>query len=191
MLEYISLPNTWASYIEQISHMIVSLQEVLKWEESNKTILENIVHLCKDLIEGVSYNDQFDNNILKVWYLSTEYESKIRTHLTVASEKLKKLDPSYVAPNPRVKMPESSCFVVTATMGDSQHPKVILMREFRDKWIIQRKFGESLVKFYYKAGPAVASLVSSGIVLRRLSYFFIVVPACWIAQKLLKLSRAG
>jgi len=185
LLEFVALPNTHSAYVQQTSQMILWLNEISNWDTSNKTILENIVHLCKDLIEGVAFNDQFDNNTSKVWHLSSEYEQTIRAHLSDASEKLKRLDPSHIAPNPTAKKPSESCFVVTATMGNPCHPTVVFMRKFRDKWLMHRKAGELFVRVYYRAGPMLARLISCNSCLRYLSYCLVVIPAHWAAKRIL------
>ena len=185
MLEFISLSNTWTSYIDQIKMMLITLGEVAIWDGTNKTTLENIVFLCKDNIEGVTYKDQFDNNTPKAWHLSPEYEAIVREQLNAAAEMLQKLDPQYVPPNPQAKAPESSCFVVTATMGGPQHPTVVLMRDFRDQYLLRTKTGAAFVRFYYRHGPKAADFIRHSMVRRKLSYFFIVAPAAWLARKVL------
>ena len=190
LVESLALPDTWTCYTEQVTRMISALEEAAKWDNSNKTIPEKIVYLCKDLIEGVAYRDQLDNNKSKVWRLPAEQESEIRTRLAVAARKLKNLDPLYIAPNPTARKPEP-CFIATATLGNPYHPKVVFMREFRDECLVRGKPGTLLVKLYGQFGPAAAGLIAGSRILRALSYGFIVIPAYWIAKGVFRRKPGG
>lgn len=185
MLEYVALPNTWSEYLGQVAQMIVTLETASSWLPTDKITLENIVHLCKDNIEGVKYRDPYDNNLSKSWTLSPQYEKLIGEKLSEAVNALKKLDPNYVAPVIEKKSPDS-CFVITATMGDGQHPTVSLMRQFRDQWILAQPGGKSFVSWYYRYGPYIADFIRDSRLLRFASFVLIVVPFSWLARRLLK-----
>lgn len=189
MLEFVALPQTWIDYINQVGLLLHALDEISIWNPSDRTTLENIVHLCKDNIEGVTYRDQFDNNTPKGWQLSPEYETLMRDRMQAAAHKIQQLDSEYKPPTAEAKKPDN-CFVVTATMGDVSHPTVLLMREFRDQWLLCRKWGNIFVRHYYEYGPNAARLISRSRRLRFLSYACIVVPAAWIAKRLLQRSRS-
>ena len=51
------------------------------------------------------------------------------------------------------------CFLATAAFGDSDHPMVEVLRQFRDRFLITWKGGRSLVNAYYSAGPAFARYI--------------------------------
>ena len=181
MLQFVALPNTWTSYLAQVSQMLDALETIHQWAPADRITLENIVHLCKDNIEGVSYRDPYDNNISKVWHLSQQYESMMRTRLKSAADKLQILDPDYASPTVEVKKPDA-CFVVTATMGDADHPTVQFMRRFRDDWIMQQTWGPKFVKSYYEYGPIIANFIGQSLWLRKLSFVLIVAPAAFVAR---------
>ncbi|MCY1273486.1 hypothetical protein D9M68_101350 [compost metagenome] len=189
MLEFVALPNTWATYLDQVGQMISALEEIHKWDTENKTTLENIIQLCKDNIEGVIYRDPYDNNFTKGHRLSESYETLMRTWLAGAANKMKQLDATYVAPDAVVKKPDF-CFVITATMGDADHPTVLLMRRFRDECLLKNNLGKSLVNVYYRHGPTVAKFIACSIWRRRVSFLLVVVPASWIARHLLNKTTA-
>ncbi len=54
------------------------------------------------------------------------------------------------------KLPKSSsgrsCFIVTATMGNYNHPVVIDLRQFRNDWLLKRNLGKTFVNWYYIHG---------------------------------------
>lgn len=51
----------------------------------------------------------------------------------------------------------SGCFIATAIYNNNyEHPKVKILREFRDKHLLTNKIGTSFVKYYYRYSPRVA-----------------------------------
>ena len=70
----------------------------------------------------------------------------------------------------------SSCFVITATMGDPYHPIVDEFRAYRDQKLLTNEFGKAFVSLYYKVGPYAASIISKSEILRKLSFSFFVNP---------------
>jgi len=182
---FVALPNIWSEYIKQVAQMLSALETASSWLPTDRTTLENIVHLCKDNIEGVTFRDKFNKNSPKAWHLSPQYESLMRQKLDAAAKALREIDPTYTAPTAQAKKPDS-CFVVTATMGNSQHPTVHLMRIFRDQWILKRRGGKQLISWYYKHGPVAAKFISERRWLRILSYMLIVAPAAWLARRLIR-----
>lgn len=185
MQQFVSLPNIYNDYVTQMMQLINALDEVAMWAPNNKVILENIIHFCKVLIEGIQYRDEFDNNVPKAWNLTPEYEKLMRDKISTTSEKIKSIDPNYIAPNPEAKKAEN-CFVITATLGDSHHPSVCLLRRFRDEWLIHKNFGKNFIIWYYKNGPSLANIIRNNKLLRKLSYYLIVIPATKIAKIILK-----
>lgn len=165
--------------------MLTMLETASSWLPTDKLTLENIVHLCKDNIEGVAYRDPYDNNTPKGWLLSPQYEVLINGKLDSAAQALKKLDPSYTLPVVEKKKPDS-CFIVTATMGDPEHPTVNLMRRFRDQWILTRPGGDKFVAWYYNYGPIAAKFIKSNRLLRLMAFILIVKPLALFARLFVK-----
>jgi tetratricopeptide (TPR) repeat protein len=186
--QFVAIQNTWVHYLNQVSQLLDALEEVRKWAPLDRITLENIVHLCKDNIEGIRYNDPYDYNAAKSWQLGPQYEVLIRARLDSAAAELKEIDPNYAVPVIQKKTAEA-CFVVTATMGNSHHPTVFLMRRFRDEWLAQRSWGETTIIYYYRVGPSVARLIGSSWLLRKLSFLFVVAPVASVARFLMKTAR--
>jgi tetratricopeptide (TPR) repeat protein len=183
MLEFVSLPNSWPTYVQQMGQMVDALSTVSAWNPTDRITLENIVHLCKDNIEGVSYRDQFNNNAPHAWTLTPEYESLLRRKLDEATNKLRGIDPAYAPPQIEKKKAED-CFVITATMGDPGHPDVKLLQSFRDDWLQQRAWGSLLICWYYRHGPSAAAFIAQTDTRRRISHRCIVRPAVWLVRRL-------
>ena len=51
------------------------------------------------------------------------------------------------------------CFVATAAFGQPDHPLALLLREFRDRYLLTWAGGRMMVKIYYAGGPYLADLI--------------------------------
>ncbi len=182
--EFIALSNTWQEYLNQCTLMLAALEKAHEYDPNDKTTIENIIFICKDNIEGVKYNDPYDNNFSKVVYLSDEYETIMRTKMDKYAWNMRKLDPSYV--KPQAERPKTGCFIATATMGSYDDPTVMLLRDFRDQWLLKHRFGHVFVKHYYRFGPYLASLIHRSNNLKRLSFILLIRPATGLARLLLE-----
>lgn len=182
LIEYVSLDNTWPSYLNQVSQLMEALEGARNWAPNDRTTLENIVHLCKDNIEGYSYRDRFNNNIAAAHSITPEYEQLLSERLNQAINGIREIDPNYAAPVIEKKKADA-CFVVTATMGDFSHPDVVYLRQFRDGWIRKQPGGPAFIDAYYRIGPKLAMLIQRSDTLRRLSTRCIVKPAVRFARR--------
>ncbi|EMK5745689.1 tetratricopeptide repeat protein [Proteus mirabilis] len=182
VIEFVALQDTWTNYIQQAQQMISMYELAHAYDPENKVILENIITLCEGCIEGIAYTDPYDDNMSKSVFLSPEYEKKVREKMVQYGDILKKLDPEYKLPNPVASKPESSCFVVTATMGNEYSYPVITLRKFRDNHLLSNKLGVNFVNWYYKNGPLAAKKIKKSNLLKAASFVFIVMPAVFIAK---------
>ena len=72
--------------------------------------------------------------------------------------------------------PSSSCFVVTATMGDINHPIVTNFRRYRDEHLLTNYWGSVFVRFYYVIGPFFAMIIRKNEMLRNALYTYFISP---------------
>jgi uncharacterized delta-60 repeat protein len=73
---------------------------------------------------------------------------------------------------------KTPCFIATAAYGSPHHPYVRILRDFRDKFLMSKKFGRTLVKTYYKYSPFLANFIAEHKALKvavRVSLFPLVV----------------
>lgn len=72
---------------------------------------------------------------------------------------------------------QKACFVVTATMENPDHLIVCDMRKFRDEVLKENRIGISFIDWYYTHGPKLAAVIAHSSFRRKVSYYFIVLPA--------------
>jgi tetratricopeptide (TPR) repeat protein len=182
MTEYASLDSIWPDYLDQVGQLLEALEQARAWSPADRNTLDNIAFFCKDNIEGYSFWDKI-NRVPAVNHISPEYEQLLRGRLDSAVAAIQAIDPTYAPPTITKKARADACFVVTATMGDFNHPDVVYLRQFRDRWIAQRRGGDALIDAYYRVGPSLAALIERSERLRALSYRFIVQPAVRFARR--------
>lgn len=54
---------------------------------------------------------------------------------------------------------DRTCFIATAAYRNPMHPDVVLLRAFRDEWLVERTWGRYFISFYWWAGPKMAKPV--------------------------------
>ena len=54
----------------------------------------------------------------------------------------------------------SGCFIATAVFGSYVEPRVKLLREFRDRYLLTSALGRGFVGLYYKYGPYAANFIT-------------------------------
>lgn len=72
-----------------------------------------------------------------------------------------------------IESKSGKCYVATATYQDSLHPNVILLRDFRDRFLRKSIIGRLFISFYYTFGPYLAYLPEHSLTIRRLSKYYI------------------
>ena len=161
------------NYYKRLRNIVNELDtlSVISLDDGKQEIGKLIISLCQ---EGINYNKlkPMENEI-------SYFKQFINNHVT----EIKKTNPSYEYKEVKSA---SGCFVATATMGTENHPIVAMSREFRDSWLLERKYGRIFIKFYYKNGPYLAMIINKYPYLKRISYQVIIRPAACVAGLLLR-----
>ena len=63
----------------------------------------------------------------------------------------------------------SNCFVVTTTMGDTNHPVVVDFRNYRDEVLLNTILGRLFIKVYYQIGPTLSGIIKNNNTLFQIS----------------------
>ena len=154
----------------------------LEIDPQNETLIDTGLYLVNDIDATLHY-------VFREIY---HYDDILNKYINAK----KKTNPSWEpGPDPKIEVERErseslsksgNCFIATATMGDYNHPTVKLLRIFRDNYLLQRNWGKSFTKLYYKCAPYPANVIARNNVLKKISYFTVVKPLSAIASKLLK-----
>jgi uncharacterized protein (UPF0248 family) len=78
----------------------------------------------------------------------------------------------------------SGCFIATAVYGSPYAYEVILLKEFRDNWLLNFRLGKMFVTFYYWISPPIACKIAKSNSLKSITKSFLVRPMINIAKYL-------
>lgn len=56
---------------------------------------------------------------------------------------------------------QDECFIATAAFGSKFEPAVVLLRHFRDQYLLANSIGKEFVEFYYRNSPPIATLIAN------------------------------
>jgi trimeric autotransporter adhesin len=70
------------------------------------------------------------------------------------------------APSQKITLTIDECFIATAAYGTKFQSSVVLLRSFRDNYLLTNLFGRSFVKFYYTNSPPIANYIAGSKALR-------------------------
>lgn len=74
------------------------------------------------------------------------------------------------------------CFIATAAYGTETHPRIDVLRDFRDDVLKEFYLGRLFVKTYYRLSPPVADYIAGSSSRRRKVRKFFVEPCCRLVE---------
>ena len=92
--------------------------------------------------------------------------------------------------NPYPNLPNNGCFIATAAYGSPNNRAVMVLREFRDRYLVTNAPGRAFVRWYYANSPAAARLINDHPALRPITRI-VLAPAVAIALLLTHTSPAA
>jgi hypothetical protein len=83
-----------------------------------------------------------------------------------------------------VKFKSPGCFIASAVYGSPYANEVVILKEFRDNWLLRFRLGKLFVDFYYWISPPIANKIAKSNSLRALTKSTLIVPLIKIANHL-------
>jgi hypothetical protein len=80
--------TTWPSYLKQCGLLISALEVGHLYDPSNKTTLENIIHISTDNIGGVSFSPDGIGLLKKSWSVTPQYAALLKSKINECSAKM-------------------------------------------------------------------------------------------------------
>lgn len=96
----------------------------------------------KDLVSESSYNSYSGFSVSHVGGSSTSHSSSPS-----------KATSSYSTSS------KEGCYIATMAYGDYNHPKVIILRKYRDDVLAKSVFGKVFIRFYYAISPTLVKVL--------------------------------
>jgi len=160
-IQFISVPSANFEHIDRCKRIIKIAELTLEFDSTLEAANDLIIDICSRLY-GVSSCNTDDKLYFKKKAHQYNYSGSNRENFK--------------------KFSDSSCFVITATMGNAENIFVYELRHFRDSFLIQTNIGMMFVVWYYSKGPVIAKFIGSNFILRVTSFFTLVMPAYIISK---------
>jgi len=140
----------------------------------NDSNLQLLAHEIDSFISHSKEHSDYLNDELDI----NNYLWDLRSYLSTESKKYGSQVPAYSSSG-------SGCFIATAATGSYDHPKVLILRLFRDNFLQKYTWGRVLTKTYYKLSPPLAKCIEKDDRLKNIALVGIVNPATCIASYIL------
>lgn len=79
---------------------------------------------------------------------------------------------------------KTGCFIATAVYGSPYDKKVIVLKEFRDNFLLKKSLGRAFVNFYYIVSPPIAKQIAKSRYLREITKSILIIPVLKLANYL-------
>lgn len=79
---------------------------------------------------------------------------------------------------------KSGCFIATAVYGSQYENEVLVLKDFRDNWLMKYKLGETFVKLYYWFSPPFANQIAKSNSLKKITKTILIIPLLKLANSI-------
>jgi tetratricopeptide (TPR) repeat protein len=117
MMEFVTVDSAWPDFLNQADAAFTAYDAAHDINPQNKVVLQNIIRVLTDLIQGVRYDDTNNRGefVRRVHSVKADYSAKLTTLKIDYEAQLKALDPSFQAKEVKV-----------AKVGMGQHILTVL-----------------------------------------------------------------
>ena len=118
--------------------------------------------LLKMAIEStIKLNDKAANDSLKAKNADDDFDrhmQAVRRFEAMNGKRFDRVTTDINTPSGHmsVESRSSKCYIATATYQDMYHPNVVILRDFRDRFLRRSAFGRAFIRLYYSIGKHVA-----------------------------------
>ena len=118
-----------------------------KAQESPEIIKNGIItgNLKSTLTSVLSCLDKLNN-----FTVSQDISNRLEKNRNTISQSLEQLNQIIY----QMKQKNEGCYIATMVYGDYEHPKVKILRHFRDHVLSRFEIGRKFITFYYKNSPS-------------------------------------
>ena len=178
-----SMAKGMSTILKQLNFLcdMVNRWDLILSSEISEALFSNQNQLAEIIRNYESQSIEFSNALKNIscldgllseyceWdYKPVDYLPIYRTEINIENEKRKRKEQenqNYNQNPPQTSSNSSSsssapqnssnggCYIATLVYGDYDHPKVKVLRHFRDNVLLKNNFGKKFVKFYYKYSP--------------------------------------
>ena len=86
---------------------------------------------------------------------------------------------------------KTGCFIATAVYGSPFVPELLVLRDFRDRFLLRSTLGRNLVSIYYWVSPVVAAFLENHRLFSVVLKGLVLEPLIWVLKRLPQDERSG
>jgi len=182
--------DSWPPHVNRAFQALEGMELAHKICPDSVEVMKGLVSLASQLVKGHTFVDwQGTNEWSSNLELQPEAINKLKTRIKFFEDKIRGHEPNYQPPSTESKA-SGGCFIATACFGGENHPKVLLLRRYRDEVLIYSTFGRAFVAYYYRYSPPIASRLRHSKQFCNLIRFVVVEPAVKLAKIVLSIKSA-
>ncbi|CAN5274998.1 hypothetical protein BH09SUM1_BH09SUM1_05560 [soil metagenome] len=184
--EYASLDDSWSNHLAISAQLLAAMESAHEYSPKDTGIIEVMLIVCKENIEGMEFRDQYNEGLPRVRVTPKERANELLAIMQTNIARFQNIDPAFKAPQIEKA---KACFIATAASGDPCDEHVILLQQFRDKFLAKSVAGRRAIAAYGIWGPLAASIIERSRLLKAVVYLALVVPSASILKVLVTLDK--
>ena len=167
-----------------------SVQQTAERYKANNEIFDSIFYAIEFTNIGNKYEAGMEYKKKQVELIDTflkainseiheERKRKLLNFRNDVISEISNIDSSYT---PSEAPKSGGCFIASEIYGSYSHPKVLILREFRDSYLSKSKFGREFISIYYKHSPSIALKISDMKISKTILKRIFLEPIIWLVK---------